>query len=65
MESEQTSPTDKWEEKQNPANMEKGPSKRNLNQMKRLKVSEVGECCIKTLGGMKRKTGTPWERYII
>ena len=38
--------------------MEKGQSERNLNQMKRLKKCEVGECCIKTLSGMKWKTGT-------
>lgn len=44
--------------------MEKGQSERNLNQMKRLKKCEVGECCIKTLSGMKWKTGTPWKRYI-
>ena len=59
-----TIPTDKREEKQNSTNMEKGQSERNLNQMKRLKIREVGECCIKTLSGMKWKTGTPWKRCI-
>lgn len=45
--------------------MKKGQAKRNLNQMNRLKMSEVGERCIKTLGRMKQKTGIPWKRYII
>lgn len=64
VENEQIIPTDKWRERQNSAKMEKGHSKRNFNQMNRLKMSEVRQCCIKTLGGMKQKTRTPWKRYI-
>lgn len=39
--------------KENSVNFEKGQSKRNLNKTSGLKASEVGGCCIKTLGGMK------------
>lgn len=51
-------------EKENSVQLDKGQSKRNLNKMSGLKASEVGECCNKTLGGMKWNTSTLWKKYI-